>query len=43
LDGGSSRGLIDTLYRRIEIIDFPSAGVATILSSLAWIRRVSNG
>ena len=37
------RNPIDTLYRWIENIDFPSVQVATILSLLAWIRHVPNG
>jgi hypothetical protein len=42
---GSSapRNLIDTLYRGIENIDFPSVQDVTILSLLAWIRHVPNG
>jgi hypothetical protein len=34
---------IDTLYRGIENIDFPSVQVTTILYLLAWIRHVPNG
>jgi hypothetical protein len=37
------RSLIETLYRGIEIIDFPIFRDETILQVLAWVRHVPNG